>query len=160
MSKEKVNTKKISKKSTQNSSKKYNDDISLSNSSSLFEDINFSELFNPHDKFINTGEKTSYDLMSYDLGIFSSVSSIYKALNIKMTNTNKKNSMKELSEKKNDENVVNFSDNKENIFTDSVIKLLLSESSNKKSEKLSNMKIRKDSDLPLNEEDLDELLKD
>ena len=43
--------------------------------SSLFDNINFSELFNPNDKFINSGNKTSYDLMSYNLGIFNSLSS-------------------------------------------------------------------------------------
>ena len=55
-----------------------NNSPNYSNSSSIFEDINLSALFNPHDKYIHCGEKTSYDLLSYDLGIFYSLSNICK----------------------------------------------------------------------------------
>ena len=59
-----------------------NNNSSTISDSSLFENINFSELFNPNDKYINSGNKTSYDLVSYNLGIFNSLSTICKNLNI------------------------------------------------------------------------------
>ena len=93
--------------------------------------MNFSELFNPNDKFINSGNKTSYDLMSYNLGIFNSLSSICKNLNIsydkvfnkELNSSNKLNLIKK--ENENNENIINESNNKENIFSDSIIKMLL-----------------------------------
>ena len=155
-----IRTKK--EKIINNSSSKKNISPSHSNSSSIFEDINFSALFNPNDKYINSGEKTSYDLMEYDLEIFSSLSSIYKHLNITYDKIDLyKNSLIKHSNKRvrnNDENnnynTMNSSNNKDSIFTDSIIKLLLSdkESGNKNSNKKTVSS--------LNEDELDELLKD
>ena len=135
-----------------------------SDSSSMFQDINFSELFNPHDKYINCGEKTSYDLMSYDLGIFSSLANIYKNLNIENNKLNSNEKFSTISRNKrnndieeyNNENIRNTSNVKENILSDSILKFLLSEtnSENKKNHKKNN------SEFSLNDEDLDELLKD
>ena len=86
--------KEINKNNKQNNTPKYSD------SESMFEDINFSALFNPNDKFINSGEKTSYDLMTYDLGIFNSLSSIYKNLNLPYENSNQNsNSSLKLTDK-------------------------------------------------------------
>ena len=145
----------------------------LSSDSSLFENINFSELFNPNDKYINFGDKTSFDLSSYNLGIFNSISTICKNLNIsyeKIFNkcldaSNKLNLIKN-NENNNDENIINESNNKENIFTDSIIKMLLSEENTAKTKKDRN-KIKKStikklnsSGISLNENEIDELLKD
>ena len=136
---------------------------SYSSSSSIFEDINFSALFNPNDKYINSGEKTSYNFMAYDLGIFSSLSNIYKSLNIPYDKINsycnssikQSNKRNRSNNENNNENAINSSNNKDSIiFTDSIIKLLLSE---KESE---NKKLNKNTVMSLNEEDLDELLKD
>ena len=157
-------------KNINNSNNKQKNTPSISDSSSIFEDINFSAIFNPNNKFINSGKKTSYDLMKYDLDIFNSLSSIYKNLNVseeqiykdsnyslKLIETVKKN------DENNNENINNSSNNNENIFTDSILKFLLSESesenktSNKKKNK--NKKLN-DSEFVLNKEDLDELLKD
>ena len=140
--------------------------------SSLFDNINFSELFNPNDKFINSGNKTSYDLMSYNLGIFNSLSSICKNLNISydkvfnkdLNSSNKLNLIKK--ENENNENIINESNNKENIFSDSIIKMLLSEENtaktkkNKSGVKKSTIKKLDNSGISLNEAEIDELLKD
>ena len=64
--------------------------------------MNLTELFNPNDEFINICNKSNFGLSSYNLGIFNSLSTICKNLNINNYN------------------------NKENIFTDSVIRMLLS----------------------------------
>ena len=143
----------------------------FSSSSSIFEDINFSALFNPNDKYINFGEKTSYNLMSYDLGIFSSLSSICKNLNIPNDETisNNNSSLKLISNKKeNDENMNeniknDNSNNKELILSDSILKILLSENDSgikKNEQKETTIKKLNKSEFTLNEEDLDELLKD
>ena len=154
-----------------NSNLKNNNSSTISDSS-LFENINFSELFNPNDKYINSGNKTSYDLMSYNLGIFNSLSTICINLNIsyeKIFNKDLNSSYKlNLNEKENDndENIINESNNKENIFTDSIIKMLLSEDKsaktkkNKSSIKKSTIKKLNNSDVSLNEKEIDELLKD
>ena len=139
--------------------------------SSFFDDINFSELFNPNDKFRNIGDKTSYDLTSYNLGIFNSLSTICKNLNISYDKTFNKDltSSKKLDLKKendNNENMINESNNKENIFTDSIIKMLLSEENtaktkkDKSNDKKSTIKKLHSSGISLNEAELDELLKD
>ena len=133
------------------------------------ENINFSELFNPNDKFINNGDKTSFDLSSYDLGVFGSLTKICKNLNIsyekifnKDLNTAHKLNLKK--ENENNENIIN--NNKENIFTDSIIKMLLSEENSEKTKKdkgnikKSTMKKIHSSGISLNEAELDELLKD
>ena len=98
--------------------------------SSFFENINFSELFNPNNKFRNIGDKTSFDLSKYNLGIFNSLSSICKNLNISYENkfnkeVDKSNKLDLQKENNNNENIINESDNKENIFSDSIIKILL-----------------------------------
>ena len=153
------------KKEINNNNTNNNKNISPShsNSSSIFEDINFSALFNPNDKYINIGEKTSYDLMEYDLGIFSSLSSIYKNLNIPYdkidsygnSSIKQSNKKKRSNDENNNDNTMNSSNNKDNsIIPDSILKLLLSE---KESE---NKKLNKNTVMSLNEEDLDELLKD
>ena len=145
----------------------------LSSDSSLFENINFSELFNPNDKYINFGDKTSFDLSSYNLGIFNSISTICKNLNIsyekifnKCLDTSNKLNLIKNNENNNDENIINESNNKENIFTDSIIKMLLSEENTAKTKKDKN-KIKKStikklnsSGISLNENEIDELLKD
>ena len=146
--------------------------VSDSSLSSLFDNINFSELFNPNDKFINSWNKTSYDLMSYNLGIFNSLSSICKNLNISydkvfnkdLNSSNKLNLIKK--ENENNENIINESNNKENIFSDSIIKMLLSEENtaktkkNKSGVKKSTIKKLNNSGISLNEAEIDELLKD
>ena len=70
------------------------------------------------------------------------------------------------NENNNDENIINESNNKENIFTDSIIKMLLSEENTAKTKKDRN-KIKKStikklnsSGISLNENEIDELLKD
>ena len=139
--------------------------------SSFFDDINFSELFNPNNKFRNIGDKTSYDLTNYDLGIFNSLSTICKNLNISYDKTFNKDltPSKQLDLKKendNNENMINESNNKENIFTDSIIKMLLSEENSaktkkdKSNDKKSTIKKLHSSGISLNEAELDELLKD
>ena len=153
-----------------NSNLKNNNSSTISDSS-FFENINFSELFNPNDKYINIGNKTSYDLVSYNLGIFNSLSTICKNLDISYDETFKKklSPSKKLDLKKennNDENIINESDNKENIFTDSIIKMLLSEENTAKTKKdksnakKSTIKKLHSSGISLNEAELDELLKD
>ncbi len=149
-----------------------NNNSSTISDSSLFENINFSELFNPNDKYINSGNKTSYDLVSYNLGIFNSLSTICKNLNIsyeKIFNKDLSPSYKlnlNKKENENDENIINESNYKENIFTDSIIKMLLSEEKSAKTKKnKSSIKKRtiqklNNSDLLLNETEIDELLKD
>ena len=152
-----------------------NNSPNYSNSSSMFEDINFSALFNPHDKYIHCGEKTSYDLLSYDLGIFYSLSNICKNLNIsydkiysnynspiqlkeKIVNINNENINENLNE-----NILNSSNNKDNIFTDSILKILLSENDSntkKTSERKNTNKKFNESGISLTENELDELLKD
>ena len=107
-------------------------------SSSIFESVNFSALFNPHDKYIHCGEKTSYDLMSYNLGIFNSLSTICKNLNMPYDKIYSSSNSKYSSLKKrkntngenNDENIINTSNDKDKDFviTDSIFKMLLSES--------------------------------
>jgi len=147
-------------------------------SSSIFESVNFSALFNPHDKYIHCGEKTSYDLMSYNLGIFNSLSTICKNLNMPYdklySNTNSKYSSlkkrKSTNGENNDENIINNSNEKDFAITDSIFKMLLSESdsgnkankSTKKNKKESSSKKKsnKSDSLSLNEDDLNELLKD
>ena len=152
-------------------SQKNNDNTPTISDSSFFESINFSELFNPNDKFRNIGDKTSYDLTLYNLGIFNSLSTICKNLDISYDETFKKDlsSSKKLDLKKennNDENIINESDNKENIFTDSIIKMLLSEENTAKTKKdksnakKSTIKKLHSSGISLNEAELDELLKD
>ena len=154
-----------------NSNLKNNNSSTISDSS-FFENINFSELFNPNDKYINIGNKASYDLVSYNLGIFNSLSTICKNLNISYERTFNKNlnSSYKLNlnkkENNNDENIINESNNKENIFTDSIIKMLLSEDKsaktkkNKSVNKKSTIKKLNNSDVSLNEKEIDELLKD
>ena len=154
-----------------NSKLKDNNSSSISDSS-LFDNINFSEIFNPNDKYINSGNKTSYNLMSYNLGIFNSLSTICENLNIsyeKVFNKDLNSSYKlNLTKKENDnnENIINESNNKENIFTDSIIKMLLSEDSsaktkrNKSGIKKSTIKKLNNSGISLNETEIDELLKD
>ena len=164
-----IKTKKREKKINNTNSNK-NNSPDYSSSSSIFEDINFSALFNPNDKYINYGEKTDYNLMEYDLGIFSSLSSICKNLNIsEKLYSNKNSSAKSNKEKNksfsenNNENTINSSNNKNNVFTDSILNLLLSESEsgkNKNSQKESSIKRINKSGFSLNEEDLEELLKD
>ena len=141
--------------------------------SSFFENINFSELFNPNDKFRNVGEKTSFDLSKYNLGIFNSLSSICKNLNISYENkfnrdVEKSNKLDLQKENINNENVVNESDNKENIFSDSIIKILLSEDNSANSAKIkkeksnldkNSIKKIKNSGIKLSESEIDELLK-
>ena len=161
--------KKIKKNDIKTIHKEKNNQENINNTptisdSSLFDDINFSELFNPNDKFINTGEKSSYDLSSYNLGIFNSLSTICKNLNISYDKIFNKNfiSSDKLDLKKencNNENIINDSNNKENIFTDSVIKMLLSEEKSGKIEK-DKIKYNNKEGITLNENDLDELLKD
>ena len=161
--------KKIKKNDIKKIHKEKNNQENINNTptisdSSLFDDINFSELFNPNDKFINTGEKSSYDLSSYNLGIFNSLSTICKNLNISYDKIFNKNfiSSDKLDLKKencNNENIINDSNNKENIFTDSVIKMLLSEEKSGKIEK-DKIKYNNKEGITLNENDLDELLKD
>ena len=140
--------------------------------SSFFDNINFSELFNPNDKYINIGNKTSFDLATYNLGIFNSLTTICKNLNISyeeifnkdLNSSNKLNLIK--NEINNNENKINESNNKENIFTDSIIKMLLSEEKSEKSLnnncdiKKSTIKKLNSSGITLNEAELDELLKD
>ena len=167
---------KINKTDNNNSS---NFSPESSFSSSIFESINFSALFNPHDKYINCGEKTSYDIMSYNLGIFNSLSTICKNLGMPYdkiySNSNSKYSSlkkrKSPNEENNDENIINNSNEKELVITDSIFKMLLSESdsgnkaknkSTKKNKKESGSKkqsIKSDS-ISLNEDDLNDLLKD
>ena len=144
----------------------------IDSDSSFFDNINISELFNPNDKYINIGNKTSFDLTTYNLGIFNSLTTICKNLNISyektfnkdLNSSNKLNLMKK--ENNNDENKINESNNKENIFTDSIIKMLLSEEKSEKplkknsDVKKSTMKKLNSSGIALNEEELDELLKD
>ena len=152
-----------------------NKSSSYSDSSSIFDNINFSEIFNPNDKFRNIGEQTSYDLSSYNLGTFSSLSSICKNLNIsydKIFNksikfSNKLNLEKKIKIKENNENsnenIINTPNNKDNILTDSIIKILLSEENSiKPRKKMSQNTIKKlnSSGISLNQEELDELLKD
>ena len=148
-------------KTDNNNSSNFSPESSFS--SSIFENINFSALFNPHDKYIHCGEKTSYDLMTYDHGIFNSLSNIYKNLNIPYdkidlygnSSIKQSNKTSRNNDENNNDNTMNTSNNKDsNIFTDSIIKLLLSE---KESEE---KKINKKKIMSLNEEDLDELLKD
>lgn len=137
--------------------------------SSFLDSINFSELFNPNDKFRNMGDKTSFDLSTYNLGIFNSLPNICKNLNIsyeKIFNKDFENSNKLDLQKENDnnENIINESDNKENIFTDSIIKMLLSgdnSAKNKKQKSNTNknsMKKHKNSGIKLTDAELDELL--
>ena len=154
-----------------NSNLKNNNSSTISDSS-FFENINFSELFNPNDKYINIGNKTSYNLVSYNLGIFNSLSTICKNLNIsyeKIFNKDLNSSYKLNLNKKendNDENTINESNNKENIFTDSIIKMFLSEEKsaktkkNKSGIKKSTIKKVNNKDISLNENEIDELLKD
>ena len=163
-----IKTKKKEKKNHTNN--KQNNTSKYSDSESMFEDINFSALFNPNDKFINSGEKISFDLMTYDLGIFNSLSSIYKNLNLPYEDSNQNsNSSLKLSDKKdnheekNNENINNSSNSHENIFTDSILKLLLSESvsgNKSSSQKKSTTKASNESGFSLSPEDIDELLKD
>ena len=137
--------------------------------SSFLDSINFSELFNPNDKFRNIGDKTSFDLSTYNLGIFNSLPSICKNLNIsydKIFNKDFETSKKLDLQKENDnnENIINESSNKENIFTDSIIKMLLSEENSAKNKKLksninkNSMKKYKNSGIKLTDAELDELL--
>ena len=110
--------------------------------------------------------------MSYNLGIFNSLSTICENLNIsyeKVFNKDLNSSYKlNLTKKENDnnENIINESNNKENIFTDSIIKMLLSEDSsaktkrNKSGIKKSTIKKLNNSGISLNETEIDELLKD
>lgn len=139
--------------------------------SSFFENINFSELFNPNDKFRNVGNKTSFDLSGYNLGVFNSLSTICQNLNISYEKTfnenfNSSNKLDLRKENYNNENIINESDNKENIFTDSIIKMLLSEEksakikSGKSNTKKNNKKNINKEGISLTEEELDELLKD
>ena len=138
--------------------------------SSFFENINFSELFNPNDKFRNIGDKTSFDLSKYNLGIFNSLSSICKNLNISYENkfnkeVDKSNKLDLQKENNNNENIINESDNKENIFSDSIIKILLSEENSTKIKKeksnlnKNSIKKIKNSGIKLSEAEIDELLK-
>ena len=123
-------------KTDNNNSSNFSPESSFS--SSIFESINFSALFNPHDKYIHCGEKTSYDLMSYNLGIFNSLSTICKNLNMPYdkiySNSNSKYSSlkkrKNTNGENNDENIINTSNDKDKDFviTDSIFKMLLSES--------------------------------
>ena len=110
--------------------------------------------------------------MSYNLGIFNSLSSICKNLNISydkvfnkdLNSSNKLNLIKK--ENENNENIINESNNKENIFSDSIIKMLLSEENtaktkkNKSGVKKSTIKKLNNSGISLNEAEIDELLKD
>ena len=144
---------------------RYNDNNSnfksitkLSNSS-LFEDINFSSIFNPNNKYINSGEKTSFDLISFELGIFDSLSNICKNLNISYEKIYSNYS----SSKNNNENTTNSANNKDNFLTDSILNILLNESSSEKkniNNKESSIKKSNNSGISLNEDDLNELLKD
>ena len=144
-------------------SKNNNDNTPTISDSSFFENINFSELFNPNNKFINNGNKASFDLSSYNLGIFGSLKTICENLDISY----EKIFNKDLSSPKqlniNDENI---SDNNENIFTDSIIKMLLKEENSAKTKKdksnikKSSIKNLQSFGISLNEEELDELLKD
>jgi len=151
-----------------------NDNYSIysnSNSSSIYKDINFSALFNPNNKYINIGEKTCYNLLTYDLGIFASLSNIYKELNIPCDTayTDYNSSLKIFdngyNNNENNENTINISNNKDkNIITDSIIKILLSEndSGNKNDNQKESTTTKKLnlSGFSLNIEDIDELLKD
>ena len=139
-------------KTDNNNSSSFSPESSFS--SSIFESINFSALFNPHDKYINCGEKTSYDLMSYNLGIFNSLSTIFKSLNIPChkiySNSNSKYSSLKKREntngENNNENIVNNSNEKEFTITDSIFKMLLSESdSGNKAKNRSTKKNKKES---------------
>ena len=158
-------------KNNNNSDSKINNSLNYSSSSSsIFEDINFSALFNPHDKYINCGEKTSYNLMSYDLGIFSSLSSICKNLNIPydqiISSDNSSQKLKNNNEKNNENiqgNINNGSNNKDNVLSDSILQILLSDNDSgikKNNQKETTVKKINKSEVDLNEEDLDELLKD
>ena len=125
--------------------------------SSFLDSINFSELFNPNDKFRNMGDKTSFDLSTYNLGIFNSLPNICKNLNIsyeKIFNKDFENSNKLDLQKENDnnENIINESDNKENIFNSAKNKKQKS-NTNKNS-----MKKHKNSGIKLTDAELDELL--
>ena len=165
-------------KTDNNNSSNFSPESSFS--SSIFESINFSALFNPHDKYIHCGEKTSYDLMSYNLGIFNSLSTICKNLNMpydKIYSNSKYSSLKKRKNtngENNNENIINNSNEKDITIIDSIFKMLLSESDsgnkatnrstkkNKKesrSQKKSNKSNKSDS-LSLTEDDLNELLKD
>ena len=164
-------------KNDNNNSSNFSPESSFS--SSIFESINFSALFNPNDKYIHCGEKTSYDLMSYNLGIFNSLSTICKNLNMSYdkiySNSNSKYSSlkkrKNTNGENNDENIINNSNEKDFVITDSIFKMLISESdsgnkarnrSTKKNKKESSSKKKsnKSDSLSLNEDDLNELLKD
>ena len=138
--------------------------------SSFLDSINFSELFNPNDKFRNIGDKTSFDLSKYNLGIFNSLSSICKNLNISYENkfnkeVDKSNKLDLQKENNNNENIINESDNKENIFSDSIIKILLSEENSTKIKKeksnlnKNSIKKIKNSGIKLSDAEIDELLK-
>ena len=88
-----------------------------------------------------------------------------KIFNKCLDTSNKLNLIKN-NENNNDENIINESNNKENIFTDSIIKMLLSEENTAKTKKDRN-KIKKStikklnsSGISLNENEIDELLKD
>ena len=137
-------------KNDNNNSSNFSPESSFS--SSIFESINFSALFNPNDKYIHCGEKTSYDLMSYNLGIFNSLSTICKNLNMSYdkiySNSNSKYSSlkkrKNTNGENNDENIINNSNEKDFIITDSIFKMLISESdSGNKARNRSTKKTRK-----------------
>ena len=151
-----------------------NDNYSIysnSNSSSIYKDINFSALFNPNNKYIHIGEKTCYNLLTYDLGIFTSLPNIYKELNIPCDTayTDYNSSLilidNGYNNNENNENTINISNNKDkNIITDSIIKILLSESDsgnkNDNQKESTTTKKLNLSGFSLNIEDIDELLKD
>ena len=151
-----------------------NDNYSIysnSNSSSIYKDINFSALFNPNNKYIHIGEKTCYNLLTYDLGIFTSLPNIYKELNIPCDTayTDYNSSLilidNGYNNNENNENTINISNNKnKNIITDSIIKILLSESDsgnkNDNQKESTTTKKLNLSGFSLNIEDIDELLKD
>ena len=88
-----------------------------------------------------------------------------KIFNKCLGTSNKLNLIKN-NENNNDENIINESNNKENIFTDSIVKMLLSEENTAKTKKDRNknkkntIKKINSSGISLNENEIDELLKD
>ena len=149
--------------------KKKNNNSKNSKSFSIFEGINNPPLFHPDDKYINYGEKTCYNLMTYDLDIFGNLAQICKQLNISYDklyqdyhSSNKLNY--DDDDNNNNENIINSSRIRDKkIARESIFKDLLSktESENKETkQKKKGSKKLNNSKSSLDEEDIDELLKD
>ena len=161
-------SKKIKKKDTNKSIKKNKrNKKSLVNSESPLKNKKINNSFT-QDVHINSGEKTSYDLLSYDLDMFNTLSNICKNLNISYdklysnnNNSPKIKNLKDKNKENNNENIIISSNDKDNININNINNSNEFNCENKKTNrKKSKKKKDNESGISVNKDGLKKILKE